>query len=76
MVFAMGQIQFEMKNWIDLINANLLVSERAKKMVLVTTRLMVNPDNGTLYRPDYRFDPYTGTPLAQSAIEADQLHGP
>jgi hypothetical protein len=56
---------------IDLINANLLVYERAKKVVLGATRLMVNPDNGTLYPSDYRFDPYTGTSLAESAIEAD-----
>jgi hypothetical protein len=45
--------------------------ERVKKVVLGATRLMVNTDNGTLYPPDYRFDPYTGAPLAESAIEAD-----
>jgi hypothetical protein len=45
--------------------------ERVKKVVLGTTRLMVNTDNGTLYPPDYRFDPYTGAPLTESAIEAD-----
>lgn len=43
--------------------------ESVKKLVLGTTQLMVNPKTGTLYPPDYRYDPYTGTPLAESARE-------
>jgi hypothetical protein len=43
--------------------------ERVRKLVLGTTRLMVNPTTGTLYPPDYRYDPYTGTPLAETALK-------
>ena len=45
--------------------------ELVKKVVLGTTRLMVNPKTGALYPPDYRYDPYSGTPLAESALKED-----
>ena len=45
--------------------------ETVKKIVLGSTGLMVNPKTGTLYPPDYRYDPYTGAPLAETAIERD-----
>jgi len=45
--------------------------ERIKKLVLGTTQLMINTKTGTLYPPDYRYDPYTGTPLTESALKED-----
>jgi hypothetical protein len=42
-----------------------------KKVVLGTTRLKVNSSTGTLYPPDYRYDPYTGEPLQESALMED-----
>ncbi len=45
--------------------------ERIKKLVLGTTRLMINTATGTLYPPDYRYDPHTGAPLAESALKED-----
>jgi hypothetical protein len=40
--------------------------ERVRKVVFGTTRLTINPETGTLFPPDYRFDPYTGAPLMDS----------
>lgn len=37
--------------------------ERIKKLVFGTTQLMINTKTGTLYPPDYRYDPHTGDPL-------------
>ena len=45
--------------------------ERIKKLVLGTSRLMINTSNGKLYPPDYRFDPYTGKPLVETALKED-----
>ncbi|MFZ0613189.1 MAG: hypothetical protein WAM73_13205 [Desulfobacterales bacterium] len=45
--------------------------ERIKKLVLGTTRLMINTRTGTLYPPDYRYDPHTGAPLTESALKED-----
>ena len=45
--------------------------ERVKKLVLGTTRLMINSKTGTLYPPDYRYDPHTGTPLVETALKED-----
>jgi hypothetical protein len=42
-----------------------------KKVVLGTTRLKINSSTGTLYPPDYRYDPYTGEPLQESALMED-----
>lgn len=39
--------------------------ERVRKVVFGTTRLMINPQTGRLYPPDYRYDPRTGTPLIE-----------
>jgi hypothetical protein len=38
--------------------------ERIKKLVFGTTQFMINPKTGTLYPPDYRYDPHTGDPLS------------
>jgi hypothetical protein len=45
--------------------------ERVKKLVLGTTQLMINTKTGTLYPPDYRYDPHTGDPLAETALTED-----
>jgi hypothetical protein len=45
--------------------------ERIKKLVLGTNQLMINSKTGTLYPPDYRYDPYTGTPLVESQLKED-----
>jgi hypothetical protein len=45
--------------------------ERVKKLVLGTTQLMINTKSGTLYPPDYRYDPHTGDPLAETALTED-----
>jgi hypothetical protein len=42
-----------------------------KKVVLGTTRLKINSSTGTLYPPDYRYDPYTGEALQDSALKED-----
>jgi hypothetical protein len=42
-----------------------------KKIVLGSTRLMINPETRNLFPPDYRFDPYTGAPLAETALKED-----
>jgi len=42
-----------------------------KKVVLGTTRLKINSSTGTLYPPDYRYDPHTGEPLQESALMED-----
>lgn len=42
-----------------------------KKVVLGTTRLKINSATGTLYPPDYRYDPHTGEPLQESALMED-----
>jgi hypothetical protein len=44
---------------------------RIKKLVLGTTQLMINTKTGTLYPPDYRYDPHTGDPLAETALTED-----
>lgn len=44
---------------------------RIKKLIFGTTRLMINTKTGTLYPPDYRYDPHTGDPLAETAITED-----
>ena len=38
--------------------------EIIKKLVFGTTQLMINTKTGTLYPPDYRYDPHTGDPLS------------
>jgi hypothetical protein len=43
--------------------------ESVEKLVFGSNRLMVNPETGDLYPPDYRYDPHTGTPLAESALK-------
>ena len=45
--------------------------ETVKKVVLGTTRLKINPVTGTLYPPDYRYDPRTGEALVESALIED-----
>jgi hypothetical protein len=45
--------------------------ENIKKIVLGTTQLMINTKSGALYPPDYRYDPYTGSALVESALEED-----
>jgi hypothetical protein len=45
--------------------------ERIKKLVFGTTQLMINTKTGTLYPPDYRYDPHTGEPLAETALAED-----
>jgi hypothetical protein len=45
--------------------------ERVKKLVLGTTQLMINTKTGTIYPPDYRYDPHTGDPLAETALTED-----
>lgn len=45
--------------------------ERIKKLIFGTTQLMINTRTGTLYPPDYRYDPYTGDPLTESALKED-----
>jgi len=45
--------------------------ERVKKLVLGTTQLMINTKTGTLYPPDYRYDPHTGDPLTETALTED-----
>ena len=45
--------------------------ERVKKLVLGTTQLMINTKTGTLYPPDYRYDPHTGDPLVETALTED-----
>lgn len=42
-----------------------------KKVVLGTTRLKINSSTGTLYPPDYRYDPHTGERLQESALMED-----
>jgi hypothetical protein len=42
-----------------------------KKVVLGTTRLKINSSTGTLYPPDYRYDPHTGELLQESALMED-----
>jgi hypothetical protein len=32
---------------------------------------MINTKTGTLYPPDYRYDPHTGDPLAETALTED-----
>jgi hypothetical protein len=44
---------------------------RIKKLVFGTTQLMINTKTGTLYPPDYRYDPHTGEPLAETALVED-----
>jgi hypothetical protein len=44
---------------------------RIKKLTFGTTRLMINTKTGTLYPPDYRYDPHTGDPLAETALTED-----
>ena len=44
---------------------------RIKKLIFGTTRLMINTKTGTLYPPDYRYDPHTGDPLAETALTED-----
>lgn len=45
--------------------------EIVKKVVLGTTRLKINTTTGTLYPPDYRYDPRTGALLVESALTED-----
>lgn len=45
--------------------------DRIKRLVLGTTQLMINTNTGTLYPPDYRYDPHTGTPLVESALKEE-----
>jgi len=45
--------------------------ELVKKVVLGTTRLKINSSTGTLYPPDYRYDPHTGERLQDSALMED-----
>jgi hypothetical protein len=45
--------------------------ERVKKLVLGTTRLMINTKTGALYPPDYRYDPHTGDLLVETALTED-----
>ena len=42
-----------------------------KKVIFGTTQLMINTKTGTLYPPDYRYDPHTGDPLAETALTED-----
>lgn len=44
---------------------------RIKKLVFGTTQLMINTKTGTLYPPDYRYDPHTGDPLVETALTED-----
>jgi len=45
--------------------------EDVRKLVLGTNQLMINSKTGKLFPPDYRYDPYTGDPLAESALTED-----
>jgi len=45
--------------------------EMIRKLVLGTTRLMINPETGILYPPYYRYAPHTGKPLVESALKED-----
>jgi hypothetical protein len=44
---------------------------RIKELIFGTTQLMINTKTGTLYPHDYRYDPHTGDPLAETALTED-----